>query len=67
MIAASPSSTPRTSLGGTRGSTQPIRIVFFSEGTSDETTVWPTVQEILGRPPGTFADWARDNAWRFAA
>jgi uncharacterized protein YbjT (DUF2867 family) len=40
---------------------------FFSEGKSDETTVWPTVQEILGRPPGTFAAWARDNAWQFAA
>jgi hypothetical protein len=40
---------------------------FFSEGKSDETTVRPTVQEILGRPPGTFASWARDNAARFAS
>lgn len=38
---------------------------FFSEGTSDETTVWPTVPEVLGRPPGTFAEWARANAGRF--
>ena len=38
---------------------------FFDDGTLDETTVWPTVQEILGRPPGTFAAWARANAHRF--
>src|SRR3954452_4551654 len=38
---------------------------FFSEGTLDETTVWPTVQEILGRPPGTFVEWAHANAGRF--
>ena len=38
---------------------------FFGDGTLDETTVWPTVQEIVGRPPGTFAAWARANANRF--
>ena len=38
---------------------------FFSEGTLDETTVWPTVPDILGRPAGTFAAWARANADRF--
>ena len=38
---------------------------FFAEGTVDETTVWPTVAEVLERPPGTFAAWARQNAHRF--
>ena len=35
---------------------------FFAEGTVDETTVWPTAAEVLERPPGTFAAWARQNA-----
>lgn len=39
---------------------------FFREGTSDETTVWPTVTDVLHRPPGTLAAWARANAERFA-
>jgi uncharacterized protein YbjT (DUF2867 family) len=38
---------------------------FFVDGTLDETTVWPTVEEVLGRPPGTFAAWTRRNAHRF--
>ena len=38
---------------------------FFADATLDETTVWPTVEEVLGRPPGTFAAWARQNAHRF--
>jgi uncharacterized protein YbjT (DUF2867 family) len=38
---------------------------FFSEHTLDETTVWPTVHEVLGRRPGTFAAWTRANAHRF--
>jgi uncharacterized protein YbjT (DUF2867 family) len=35
---------------------------FFVDGTVDETTVHPTVQEVLGRPPGSFADWAEKHA-----
>ena len=31
---------------------------FFVDGTLDESTVLPTVQEVLGRPPRTFAEWA---------
>jgi uncharacterized protein YbjT (DUF2867 family) len=35
---------------------------FFVDGTIDESTVLPTVQEILGRPPRRFEDWARAHA-----
>jgi uncharacterized protein YbjT (DUF2867 family) len=35
---------------------------FFVEGTIDETTVHPTVEQILGRPPRTFAQWADAHA-----
>ena len=35
---------------------------FFADGTLDETTVHPTVEEILGRNPGTFEQWARAHA-----
>jgi uncharacterized protein YbjT (DUF2867 family) len=38
---------------------------FYSEGKLDEATVYPTVEEITGRPPRTFADWASANAERF--
>jgi uncharacterized protein YbjT (DUF2867 family) len=38
---------------------------FFADGTLDETTVWPTVEDVLGRPPGTFAAWVSANAHRF--
>jgi uncharacterized protein YbjT (DUF2867 family) len=31
---------------------------FFSEGKHDETPVLPTVEEVTGRPPGTFREWA---------
>jgi uncharacterized protein YbjT (DUF2867 family) len=31
---------------------------FFAEGTLDESAVLPTVEQVLGRPPRTFADWA---------
>jgi uncharacterized protein YbjT (DUF2867 family) len=31
---------------------------FFADGTIDESTVHPTVEEITGRPPRTFAGWA---------
>jgi uncharacterized protein YbjT (DUF2867 family) len=35
---------------------------FFVDGTIDETTVLPTVEEVLGRPPRTFEQWARLHA-----
>jgi uncharacterized protein YbjT (DUF2867 family) len=38
---------------------------FFVDGTVDETTVRPTVEEILGRPPGTFEQWAIAHADAF--
>ena len=40
---------------------------FFVDGTVDETTVHPAVQEILGRPPRSFEQWAREHAAAFAA
>ncbi|WP_431918522.1 NAD(P)H-binding protein [Nonomuraea jabiensis] len=38
---------------------------FFVDGTLDETTVHPTVEDVLGRPPRTFEQWARDHADAF--
>jgi uncharacterized protein YbjT (DUF2867 family) len=38
---------------------------FFVDGTLDESAVLPTVEEILGRPPGTFAAWAEAHAAAF--
>ena len=38
---------------------------FFVEGTIDESTVLPTVEEVLGRPPRRFEDWARAHADAF--
>jgi uncharacterized protein YbjT (DUF2867 family) len=38
---------------------------FFVDGTVDETTVHPTVREVLGREAHPFADWAAANAERF--
>jgi uncharacterized protein YbjT (DUF2867 family) len=38
---------------------------FYSDGKLDEATVFPTVEEVTGRPPRTFADWARANVERF--
>jgi uncharacterized protein YbjT (DUF2867 family) len=35
---------------------------FFVDGTIDESTVLPTVEEVLGRPPRRFEDWARAHA-----
>jgi uncharacterized protein YbjT (DUF2867 family) len=40
---------------------------FFADGDVDETTVLPTVQEVTGRPPRRFAEWAAENADRFSA
>jgi uncharacterized protein YbjT (DUF2867 family) len=38
---------------------------FFVDGTIDETTVLPTVREVLGREPGTFERWAAANVEAF--
>jgi uncharacterized protein YbjT (DUF2867 family) len=38
---------------------------FFADGTVDETTVLPTVKEILGREPRTFRQWATAHAEAF--
>ncbi len=35
---------------------------FFVDGDVDESQVLPTVEEIIGRKPGTFAQWARAHA-----
>jgi uncharacterized protein YbjT (DUF2867 family) len=35
---------------------------FFVDGTIDESTVLPTVEEVLGRPPRRFEDWVRAHA-----
>jgi uncharacterized protein YbjT (DUF2867 family) len=40
---------------------------FFVDGTIDESTVLPTVEEVLGRPPRRFEDWARAHADEFAS
>jgi len=38
---------------------------FFSEGTVDETTVHPTVQQVTGSEPRSFEQWAEENADAF--
>ncbi len=38
---------------------------FFADGKLDESTVLPTVQDVLGRPPGTFEQWAIAHAEAF--
>ncbi|MFI6010851.1 NAD(P)H-binding protein [Streptomyces sp. NPDC051243] len=38
---------------------------FFVDGTLDESTVLPTVREVTGREPRTFAQWARGHADAF--
>jgi uncharacterized protein YbjT (DUF2867 family) len=38
---------------------------FFVDGTVDETTVLPTVREVLGREPRAFADWVATHQGRF--
>jgi uncharacterized protein YbjT (DUF2867 family) len=35
---------------------------FFVDGELDESQILPTVEEITGRMPRTFAQWARANA-----
>jgi uncharacterized protein YbjT (DUF2867 family) len=38
---------------------------FFGRGTTDETTVRLTVEEVTGHPARTFEQWCADNAGRF--
>ncbi|MDH6515390.1 uncharacterized protein YbjT (DUF2867 family) [Streptomyces sp. SAI-135] len=38
---------------------------FFVDGTLDESVVLPTVEQITGRSPRTFAQWAEDHAEAF--
>jgi uncharacterized protein YbjT (DUF2867 family) len=38
---------------------------FFSEGTVDETTVHPTVEQVTGSEPRSFEQWAEENADAF--
>ncbi len=38
---------------------------FYVEGTLDESEVFPTVEEVTGRPPRTFEQWARAHAAAF--
>jgi hypothetical protein len=35
---------------------------FFVDGELDESQVLPTVEQITGRMPGTFGQWARRHA-----
>lgn len=39
---------------------------FYVDGTLDESQVLPTVQEVTGRAPRTFEQWARAHAHEFA-
>ncbi|MFF0016638.1 NAD(P)H-binding protein [Streptomyces sp. NPDC005374] len=38
---------------------------FFVDGTLDESVVLPTVEQVTGRPPRTFAQWARAHTDAF--
>jgi hypothetical protein len=38
---------------------------FFADGTLDESRVLPTVQEVTGRRPRSFEQWAEENAAAF--
>jgi uncharacterized protein YbjT (DUF2867 family) len=38
---------------------------FFADGKLDESRVLPTVQEVTGRPPRSFEQWARSHADAF--
>jgi uncharacterized protein YbjT (DUF2867 family) len=40
---------------------------FFVEGAIDETTVLPTVREVLGREPRSFEQWVAENVAAFGA
>jgi uncharacterized protein YbjT (DUF2867 family) len=38
---------------------------FYADGTLDESVVLPTVEQLTGRPPGTFEQWAQAHASAF--
>jgi len=38
---------------------------FFADGEFDDSVVRPTVAELTGRPPRTFAQWAETHAEEF--
>lgn len=38
---------------------------FYVDGTLDESVVHPTVEQVTGRPPGTFREWAVAHADAF--
>ena len=38
---------------------------FYRDALIDETTVQPTFEQVMGRPPRTFATWAEENAGSF--
>lgn len=40
-------------------------VEFYRSGLVDETTVQPTFEQVMGRPPRAFATWAEENAARF--
>ena len=49
--------------GGQRVGKDALRIECY--GTVDETTVQPTVEQVLGRPPRSFTQWAEAHADAF--
>lgn len=40
-------------------------MAFYVDGTLDESFVLPTVEDVTGRPPCTFAAWAEEHAHEF--
>jgi hypothetical protein len=38
---------------------------FYAAGSLDESQVTPTVEQVLGRPPRPFREWAREHASEF--
>ena len=38
---------------------------FFADGKLDESVVFPTVAQVTGRSPKSFAEWAADNVGKF--
>jgi hypothetical protein len=43
------------------------RLHLYLDGELDESPVLPTVRDVLGREPRTFAQWAADHADAFGA
>jgi hypothetical protein len=39
---------------------------FYADGTLDESAVLPTVEQLTGRPPRRFQQWARAHADTFS-